>query len=207
MKVPSNRYAHLRLLQILQKRPLDFETICESVKSEPSLTYRLLRFVNSPVCGVRQEVTSIKMALLAVGEDFFRRIATLAIACDLNVGISTEIVRMALIRARFCETAATFCNLDSADQYLLGLFSLLDAMLQKPMTDAISPLLLRQPMQEALLGINSALRCPLYWLESHERGDFSRCDELATSHGFAPEMLAQNLADATEWADKLLSAS
>jgi c-di-GMP-related signal transduction protein len=207
LKVPSNHYAHLRLLQIMQKQPLDFETICEQVKSEPSIAYRLIRYVNSPVCGIRQEVTSIKTALLAIGEDFFRRIATLAIACDLNVGPSTEIVRMALVRARFCETAANSCDLDSSDQYLLGLFSLLDAMLQKPMTEAIAPLGLRKSMEEALLGIDNALRYPLYWLESHEHGDFAQCDELAKSHGFAPQMLGQNFADATEWADKLLSAS
>jgi EAL and modified HD-GYP domain-containing signal transduction protein len=147
------------------------------------------------------------MALLAMGEDFFRRIATLAIACDLNVGPSTEIVRMALVRARFCETAANSCDLDSSDQYLLGLFSLLDAMMQKPMTEAIAPLGLRKSVEEALLGIDNALGCPLQWLKSYEHGDFTQCDELAKSHGVAPEVLVQNLADATESADKLLSAS
>ncbi len=206
-KVPGNRHVHLRLLQLLQERPLNLKTVSEIVKSEPSLTYRLLRFVNSPLCGMRQDIRSIKSALLEVGDDFFRRIATLAIACELNEGLPPEIVRMALVRARFCETAASQCSLDSAELYLLGLFSLLDAMLQKPMTEAISPLALSEVMRDALLGMDNTLSCPLHWIESHEGGDFARCDALARSQGIAPELLAQNFADATEWADELLSGT
>lgn len=205
-KVPANSHVHLQLLQLLQEHPLNLNAVSAIVKSEPSLTYRLLRVVNSPVCAMRQEIRSIKTALLEIGDDFFRRIATLAIVCELSAGRCEEVVRMALIRARFCETAATHCSLDSTELYLLGLFSLLDAMLQKPMSEAISPLHLRDPMREALLGVNNSLRCPLYWLESHESGDFARCDALATSHGFAPEQLAQDFTDAAQWADELLSA-
>ncbi len=203
--VPPNRLVHLRLLTLLQANPLDLVKISAIVKSEPSLAYRLLRYVNSAGNSVRPGITSIKAALLAVGDDLFRRMATLAVAVELNSGPSPEILRIALVRARFCETAAYLCGLNSTEQYLLGLFSLLDAMLQMTMQEALAPLALPAPIREALLGARNRLRCPLYWLESHERGDFERCDDLATAHGFAPALLDQNFAAATTWADELLA--
>jgi EAL and modified HD-GYP domain-containing signal transduction protein len=156
---------------------------------------------------MRQEITSIKTALLVVGDDLFRRMATLAVAVELNSGPSPEILRMALLRARFCEIAAPLCGMNPTEQYLLGLFSLLDAMLQMPMEEALAPLSLATSIRAALLGTDETYRCPLYWLESHEHGDFARCDELAVSHGLDPDRLEQNYTAATLWADELLAES
>lgn len=205
--VPANRVVHLRLLTLMQKRPLDIHEVSQLVKSEPSLTYRLLRYVNSAGFGMRQKIDSIETALITVGDDVFRRMATLAVAVEFNAAPSPEVVRMALVRARFCETAGMLCNLNPGEQYLLGLLSLLDAMLQMPMEEALAPLSLVEPIQGALLHVDDRHRCPLHWLESRERGDFDRCDELAASHGFAPDLLEQNFSAATFWADTLLIQS
>lgn len=203
--VPSNRVVHLRLLKLMHEAPLPIGEISELVKSEPALAYRLLRYVNSAGCGISREIGSLETALLVVGDDLFRRMATLAIAVDLNVGSSPEILRMALVRARFCELAATRCGLNPTEQYLLGLFSLLDAMLQASMEEAIAPLSLAPPIRDALLGKDDSYRCPIRWLESHEHGEFSRCDELAISYGMAPEVMELTFGAASLWADELLA--
>lgn len=204
-KVPGNQYVHLRLLALLQQSPLDLFRIDEAVKSEPSLAYRLLRYVNSPVYGLQERVTSIRAALIAVGDDQFRRMAVLAVTSELNRGPTGEIVRMALIRARFCETAAAFCGLNPTELYLVGLFSLLPAMVQRPMDEVIAELPLRAAIREALLGISTPLRGPLAWLESRERGDFERSDALAREHNFDSLRLNGRFAEATLWADRLLA--
>ncbi len=82
---------------------------------------------------MRQEVQSVQAALIAVGEEAFRRLATLAIASEMNAGQPVELLRMAFVRGRFCELASVFCGLHPTEQYLLGLLSLLPAMLQVPM--------------------------------------------------------------------------
>ena len=202
--VPSNRVVHFRLLNLMHEDPLPIGEISEVVKSEPAIAYRLLRYVNSPGCGISQEIHSLHTALLVVGDDLFRRMATLAIAVDLNVGPSPEILRMALVRARFCELAAQHCNLNPTEQYLLGLFSLLDAMLQAPMAEALGPLSLAAPIRDALLGEDNGYRRPIYWLESHEHGDFARCDELADSLGLTAEVMELTFGEASLWADELL---
>lgn len=205
--VPSNRLVHLKLMQLMQEKPLNIGEIASLVEREPSLAYRLLRFTNSAAQGRRNEITSIRTALLVAGDDVFRRMATLAVAVELNSGPSPEILRLALQRARFCEVAAPFCGLNPTEQYLLGLFSLLDAMLQTPMEQALAQISVAGPIRAALLGVDNIHRCPLYWLESKERGDFSRCDELAISHGFDPQGLEENYHAATLWADELLAES
>lgn len=203
--VPSNRVVHLRLLSIIQEDPLDVVAIGALVKSEPALVYRLLRYVNSAAAGMADQITSVNAALLLAGSDLFRRMATLAVAVDLNSGHSPEILRMALVRARFCETASALCGMSSTEQYLVGLFSLLGAMLQMPMDEALAPLSLSAPIRAALLGTDEDLSCPIRWLEHHEHGDFDRCDALAGAHGFAPETLEECFNAATLWSDELLA--
>lgn len=204
--IPANRQVHLRLLSLFQQQPLDLTAIGEILKLEPSVTYRLLRYVNSPLCGARQPVSSIATALLVLGDDMVRRIGTLALVSELNAGPSPEILRMALVRARFCELSSAFGSLDEKEQYLLGLFSLLPAMLQCPMEQVLSGLPLAPSTRDALLGASPLHRRSLDWLELHERGEFAKAEAFANLHGAQGGLLAENFTQATLWADKLLSA-
>lgn len=174
------------------------------VKRDASLTYRLLRFINSPVCAMRQEVRSVQAALMAVGEETFRRIATLAITSELNAGNPTELLRMAFVRGRFCELAAEFCALDRTEQYLLGLLSLLPAMLRLPMKDLAPSLPLREEIRQALLGDLIPERDLLGWLEGHERGDWWVCDQIAERLELTGECLQRCYEEALIWADAAL---
>ncbi len=118
--VPANRLSQVEILRMLHDESIDLHKLSKLVKRDTSLTYRLLRLINSPLCAVRQEVCSVQGALIAVGEDIFRRIATLAITSELNGDQPEEVLRMAFVRARFCELAARTCALNSTEQYLLG---------------------------------------------------------------------------------------
>lgn len=206
-KVPANKMVHVQLLQMLQENPLDVPKISEIVKRDASLTFRLLRLVNSPAYAVRQEVRSIPTALVTLGDDLIRRIATVAIACELNVGQPKEILRMAFVRGRFCELTSELCSFDPMEQYLLGIFSLLPAMLHSSMQEIALSLPLRDEVREALLGKTNDIRCPLLWLESHERGDWDTCDQIAKSHGQNAEQLQKHFTEAVQWADQVLPAN
>jgi c-di-GMP phosphodiesterase len=199
-KVPNNRFLNFELLRHLNREPVDLRKVSELVQRDPSLTYRLLRLVNSPFCALRQEVRSIESALLIIGEAIFRRIATLAILSELNSGQTAEILQMALLRGRFCALASELCPLDSAEQYLLGLLSLLPAMLGLPM-EALTPSLpLRAEIREALEGAASTERSLLAWLEFHERGDWPACDAIAHANNLSAEQLICCYVDAVAWA-------
>jgi EAL and modified HD-GYP domain-containing signal transduction protein len=200
-KIPENSLSHIEILQHLRGKMIDVRKLTALLKRDASLTYRLLRLVNSPMCAMRQEVRSIQAALLAVGEDTFRRIAMLAIASELNSGQPAEILRMAFVRGRFCELAAGICDLDSTEQYLLGLLSLLPAMLRLPMAQLAPTLPLREAIREALLGAENPERILLHWLESHEYGDWDACDAVAHASGLDQEFLVACYAEAVLWAE------
>jgi c-di-GMP-related signal transduction protein len=203
-KIPPNRLSQMQILKELKKNPLDLSSLSEILKRDASVTYRLLRLINSPVCGMQQEVSSILSALLAVGDEVFRRVAMLAIASELNAGRPPELLRMALVRGRFCELAAARCSLDPAEQFLLGLLSLVSAMTGTPM-ERLTPLLpLRPAIREALEGAETRERSLLEWVVRHERGDWTGCHEVASACNLDGEAAAQSYAQALLWAEQAL---
>jgi len=203
-RIPANRLFHIRLLELLRHDPMDLREVGKLVKLDASLAYRLLRLVNSPICAVRQEVRSIEAALVAVGEDAFRRIATVAIGSELNANRPPEILRMAFVRGRFCEVAASLCALDPTEQYLLGVFSLLPAMLEVSMAELAPALPLREKIREALAGVLSRDGSLLMWAERYEHGDWVRCDAIAQSYGLNQEELVRCFQEAVIWAESTL---
>jgi EAL and modified HD-GYP domain-containing signal transduction protein len=204
-QVPANRIFQLKILEQLQRKPLDLAAVSRMLKSDAALTYRLLRLVNSPAYAFRQEVRSIKAALIAVGEDVFRRVATLAIAGEMSSGQPEALLHMALTRARFCERSAPLCDLDPTEQYLLGMLSLLPAMLRLPMEDLTPTLPLRDEIRRALEGGACRERGLLAWLEAHEQGNWEDCDAAARTCGLDSVRLAAQYADALVWAGLALS--
>jgi EAL and modified HD-GYP domain-containing signal transduction protein len=203
-KVPSNRLSHIEILQLLRSDAIEWTKLSRLVKRDASLTYRLLRLVNSPMCAVRQEVSSIQSALMAVGEDAFRRIATLAITSELSSDQPAEILRMAFVRGRFCEVAAVRCGLDKTEQYLMGLLSMLPAMLRLPMTELTPALPLRDGVRRALEGEARAERSLLAWVEFHEHGDWAACDQVVRANGLNQDELVTCYTEAMVWAEAAL---
>jgi hypothetical protein len=182
-KVPHNRLSQIEILQLLRDESIELRKLTQLIKRDAALTYRLLRVVNSPLCAIRQEVNSIQSALLAVGEEAFRRILTLAITSELCSDQPAELLRMAFVRGRFCELAAALCALDPTEQYLLGMLSLLPAMLRLPMEELTPALPLRNEIRSALEGAANPERCLLQWLECHEHADWAGCDAVVLANG------------------------
>jgi len=206
-KATGNRFFHFELLRHLNRESIDLKKVAELVLRDAALTYRLLRLVNSPICAIQREVTSIEAALIIIGEQAFRRIATLAILSELNEGQPQEILQMALVRARFCALAAEMCAQDAAEQYLLGLLSLLPAMLGLPM-EALTPSLpLRAEVRDALEGAANAERALLTWFEVHERGDWTACDAIAAANCLSIKKLVHSYGEAVDWARATLHAA
>ncbi len=204
-QVPSNRYFHIKILEELNHTPLNIVRVCGLVKRDAALTFRLLRLVNSPLYGMRQEVQSIQSALIVIGEDMFRRVALLAITSEWNHNQPNEILRMALVRAKFCELLAPALDLNSTEQYILGLLSLMPAMLRHPMDTLVAGMPLREELQQALLGEQNEQRPLLTWLEHNERGEWELCDQLASSINIQPQLLARNYEQALLWAQTAIN--
>ena len=198
-KIPANRLLHIEILRELFRDPLDLDTLCPLVLRDASLVYRVLRLVNSPIYAIHDPITSLEKAILILGDVAFRRIATLAIQCALNASRSREILHMALVRARFCADSACLCNLDANEQYLLGMLSMLPAMLSLSMERIVPELPLRHNVCQALLGSPVQERCLLDWIECHEHNDVKACAAIANRYGLDHRRLMQFYVDALAW--------
>jgi len=131
----------------------------------------------------------------------------LAITSELNGSQPQEILRMAFVRACFCEAAARLCALERNEQYLLGMFSMLPAMLGIPMTDLVQFLAMRERIREALLGAISKESSLLRWVECCEHGNWERCDAIAQSYGLNREEVMRCYAEAVVWSASALSST
>jgi EAL and modified HD-GYP domain-containing signal transduction protein len=141
-----------------------------------------------------------------VGQDVFRRVASVAIVSDLNAEQPAEVLRMALVRSRFCELAASLCDLSQAEQYLIGMVSLFPAMLDIRMDELVQMLPLRQPASDALQGKEIVEGSLLHWMMAIECGDWTECDAVAAKYGLKQAILMRHYDNAIAWAETSLTS-
>jgi c-di-GMP-related signal transduction protein len=169
-KVPANRMNYLRLLTELTRPEMNVEEMIRIIRMETSLSYRLLRLANSPLWGVRTEVTGVGAALMMVGEDRFRMLVSVAASTMLGQSQPAPLINLALERARFCELLAPLIGENPAEQFVLGLLSLLDAMMETSMETIAHSLPLRREAKDALLGVENHLSLALRTIQGFELG-------------------------------------
>ena len=179
---------------------MDMVKVSRIVQAEASICYKLLRLANSALMGVRSEVTSVQSAIIFVGEDRFRRLVTVAVSSVLGRDQPQALVSMALERARFCELAAPLLGENASEQYMLGLLSLLDAILQIPMAMLVQSLPLRDEAKAALLGAANPAARPLRLIRCFEAGDWMSCAQAMQISGLPEDGWAQLYFEALKWA-------
>ncbi len=198
-RMPANRLVHLEILEALQKDPVDLNRLSQLIMCDASLTFGLLRLVNSPLCAIRQEVTSIHTALVLLGESTARRMAMLAIASDFNRDQPAELLRMAFERGRFCEQSAGLLGLVPTEQYLIGMVSMFPAMLRISMEDLVGMLPLREEARNALLGAGNREGVLLDLLLCQERLDWNKYDAILAANNLRFDHLMWRLSEAIAW--------
>lgn len=147
--LPSAHLGYLKVLQQAFQPELDIPEMARAIRMEPSLAYRLLRFMNTAGRGT-YPVESIEHALALLGTDEIRKWVSIVVAISLAGPRSKELIRTALIRARFCEEVAQHLQIASTDFYLSGLFSLLDALLDRPLEQVLEQIPVSPSCREAL---------------------------------------------------------
>jgi EAL and modified HD-GYP domain-containing signal transduction protein len=206
-EIPPNRMNYLRLLVELTRKPLNVREVIRIVKVEASLCYRLLRLANSPLWGSSGDITSVDGAYMRVGEDRFRTLVSVAASSALGHDQAPALIGLSLERARFCELVAPLVGEDPTEQFMLGLLSLLDAMLETPMQSIVNSLPLRAEAKAALLGSTNPAVVPLCLIRSFESGAWGDCARVPELTGLTEEMLAQLYVESVRWASQSLSSS
>ena len=169
--IAANRLALLQVVAALQDQSVELSDIEKLIARDVALSFRLLRYVNSAFFGLRGDVRSIGQALALLGVENVRRWATLSVLASIDEK-PTELTVTALIRARFCELARSRLPAGSAAElFTLGLFSVIDGMMDAPMHDVVASLPLADDMREALVLRRGEKGRLLECVDSLEAGD------------------------------------
>jgi len=200
-EIPVSKMNSLRLLRFLSEPEIDLDRVEQVIKQEVALSVRLLRFLNTAVFSWREPVRSIKQALLLVGEQRIRKIASLLVVATLADDGCSAAAQLSLQRAHWCETLAPHCGLGDRelDAFLTGLLSLVDRMLGRPLAELLGELGPPADVEAALLRGEGALGALLQLAKAWERADWDRVARLAASLGIPEDALPSAYAEASEW--------
>jgi EAL and modified HD-GYP domain-containing signal transduction protein len=202
--VPGNQGQYLRLLRELRKPDTEVDELERIIKQDVSLAYRLIKYINSPLFGLRSEIRSVRHALTLLGERDVRRWATLAALSVLAPEKPPELLELGLLRARFCETLARVVDggvREAAEEmFLAGLFSVLDALLDLPLEDALREAGVPDRVKAALLGAPGPWRDLLELAFAYERGEWEDVTKILDGLGIEARAVAQVFVDSADWA-------
>lgn len=200
----------LRLLREVQQGGLDLDRLGRLIQEDVSLTYRWLRYANSALFQRRGKFDSVHRALLSLGEDNIRRWVALATLPTLATDKPAELVKLSLMRARFCELLARATHAgDPHDAFLVGMFSLLDALIDQPLPAALESLDLKPAVTNALIGANAEgafLGRIIKLVQSYEKAAWDEVDEWCAKCGIQPAVAGHAYLGATEWIHTILQS-
>ena len=163
----------------------------------------MLRLANSALQHHPGAITTIGEALLMIGEDALRRLITVAVTGAIGDQRSSALISMILTRARFCELLAPSLREDPAELYLLGMLSLLDALLQMPFPRILQSIPISNEMKLALAGDQTPPGSALALVRGLESCDWDRCEEIQHQLGLAEGAIAAAYTKALRWASTM----
>ena len=201
--MPANRLNYIRMLQEVSRPELDVVGLEKLIKEEASVCYRLLRYLNSAVFGFKKEIHSVRHALSILGERDLRRWVRLIAAVGAGQDKTSDLVLSALVRGRFCELLAPKVAHGESDLFLMGLLSLIDAMLETPMQAVLEKIPLDAATNAVLLGQPGVLRPVFQLMLAHESGEWEAAAALIEGLRLDADDVAACYWQAQQWAREL----
>ncbi|MBU0729179.1 MAG: HDOD domain-containing protein [Proteobacteria bacterium] len=181
--IPGSKLQYLQVLRQLQDENYNFDKIAELISRDVSLSYKLLKYVNSAYFGLRREIQSLQSAVAMVGEIDLKKWLNLVMLSYLAEEKPVELLKSSILRAEFCNILGQRFGAGKKEKekfYTVGMFSLLDALLDKSMAFILEGLSLSEDINDALLGKRpSKLMASLYLAKAYESGAWKTAVQLA----------------------------
>ncbi len=207
-EIPGSKLGYLRILKEIHQPELELIALEALIQREVSLASKLLRYINSSIFGWINPVHSIRQALALLGEQEIRNWVSLTALPTLASDKPDELIRIALLRARFSELLAPWAGIGhrKADLFLIGLFSLLDAMLSRPLAEILDEMRLGGDIAGALLG-TAPLETPLAgvyaMVRQYEIAGWTGLADIAARLRVPTEIIVDLYLEAVSWSDEI----
>lgn len=204
-EIPGYKINYMQILKKIHDPVLEFDGIEEIIKHDVSLTYKLLRFINSASFGFRVAVHSIHHALVLLGKREVKKWLSIIVMSGIGKDRPSELMSHSVIRGRFCEALGKEFKLHSepSELFLLGMFSLVDSFLGRPMDEVLNELPLEDHIKFPLLGQKGKLWRVLQLVKAYEKADWDNVTFYADILKIPLEQLSKFYMDAIEWSHLL----
>jgi EAL and modified HD-GYP domain-containing signal transduction protein len=208
--IPPLKVNCLRLLTVVNEPELDFQAVEAIVRQEISIAVKLLKQLNSAALGGHHRIQSIRHALELLGEVQFRRwVSLLALTGAGGSEVPGEVVLASLTRARFCESVAamTPLPLPTLPSFLVGLLSMVDVLVARPIDEVLRSLAIDPEVEQALLRDEGRLAHLVPLAIAHERGDWAALTREALALGVDELATAEVHQASLLWAHEVLAGT
>lgn len=201
--------AQMNLIGIMaeaNRRDFNFNKIESIISRDVAISYKLLRYINSAYYRRAATVSSIKQAMLLLGENGIRSFLSLIAMAKLGRNKPDELIRSSIIRAKFCELLGDrkASGIDTSELFTLGLFSSIDAILDDTMENLMAKLPLSSDLKDALISREGKLNDYLGLTVSYEKGDWEGVSNFSDNIQIDDQVLPQYFVKAINWADAIV---
>lgn len=207
---PVQRHSFLQIMSELSQPEPEIEKITEIIEKDVSLSYKLLKLMNSAMFGRMNQIKSIKQAIVLLGLKELKKwiyvLSLREIAFNKENQIPDEVIKMCFTRAKTSELIAVNIGkrMESSSYFLLGMLSLIDTLLKQPLEKVINPLPLDKEIKDALLGFQTPYKDVLDLLIVVERAEWKEIGMLVDKVGIEKKQLFYIYKEAMKWTKELL---
>lgn len=203
----SVRMNMLEIMTEIIKPDLQFKKMEAMISRDVSISYKLMRYMNSAYFRRAGKISSIKEAIVLLGEKGIKNFCSLIAMTKLAENKPDELIRSSIFRAKFCELAGLVCrySMDSSELFTLGLFSSIDAILDDQMERLMAKLPLSDELKRALINKDGLINNYLQLAICYEKGDWEGVSGLANEIGIDEHELPKIFMDSMNWADAITS--
>ena len=178
----ADQITKIKLINAAAKTDIDLDEMEDLIKTNVSVSFKLLKFINSAYFSRAISIDTIHDAMVVLGSDALKKFINIVVAADLNEDKPNELIRSSVVRARMCEHFAgmTKTGFTPDEMFTLGLFSRMDAILDMSMADILKQITLSDRFKDALMGKNRTFQQILALVTCFEQGrwDHKVCKQL-----------------------------
>jgi EAL and modified HD-GYP domain-containing signal transduction protein len=196
---------YIRILKLLNMPELDFNTLGAVISQDVALSYKLLKLVNSAAFGTRNKIGQVNMALAYLGEREIRKWISLIVMMGISKENPQEVLLLSLIRAKFSELLAAPFHMDIQKEslFIMGLFSLMDTLVNQPIETLLKDIPLEAPIEKALVEDQGPYAPVLSFVRAYEQGDWETVHGLLQTHCLSDALIQESYLNSLEWAKEL----
>lgn len=207
-RIPINKGEHevsplkvnyIQLLNMVNSDDFELTEAADVIGRDTALVISLLKMVNR--MSINSKITSIRHAAAMLGEKELKKWLMTAVAGELYTDKPNEITRLSLLRAKFAENLAPAFSLaaQSSELFLMGLFSVLDVILDLPMKEALEIVKVSKNVSDALVDHKGAFALPLEFISRYENADWQEVSRLMVVHNIEMDTVYNAYIDSLRW--------